>query len=192
MKLLGLVFEKKGADCVANLTGEIFGGGLAGEGSSEVFVHLKNLNEGKLAGVVLSGDQALGKGTLKSGSKKVGWSLESPEPVGDLGGSACMDGCEDEVSAEGGGKGDGDGGRVAEFADKQNIGAMAQSSPGAGFVGASGRFVNLDLGGKGDLMLHGVFYGKKVKFPLVGMMESGEEGKEGGGFAAAGGSGDGK
>ncbi|MFM1945379.1 MAG: hypothetical protein RI897_4361 [Verrucomicrobiota bacterium] len=124
-------------------------------------------------------DEALGDGADEGGADEEGFDAHFEE-AGDGGDAVVgMEGREDEVAGLGGADGDFGGFRIADFADEDDIGVMAEDGAEAAGEGQADIVAGLDLGDAFELVFDGVFDGDDFALSVVGV---GEGGVEGGGF----------
>ena len=98
-----------------------------------------------------------------------------------------VDGGEDEVAGEGGVDGELGGFGVADFADEDLVGVVAEDGTEAAGEGETLLLVDRNLGDAADLVFDGILDGDDLVFFGFDLVEGGVEG---GGLAGAGGAGD--
>jgi hypothetical protein len=132
-------------------------------------------------------DEALGDAADEGGADQERLDIHLEEAGDGADAVVGVEGREDEMAGLGGADGDFGGFDVADFADEDDIGVMAEDAAEAGGEGEADVFAGLDLGDALELVFDGILDGDDFAFAVVGM---GEGGVEGGGFAAAGGAGE--
>jgi dipeptidase E len=143
--------------------------------------------EGAVGGA--AADEALSEDAADGGGEGEGFDTEVEEAREDEGGAAGVDGGGDEVAGEAGLERDGGGLAVADLADEDDVGVLAEEgAEGAGDREARGG-VDLGLADAGDAAFDGVLDGDDGAAAAAGE-EVAEGGVEGGGLAAAGGAGE--
>ncbi len=132
-------------------------------------------------------DEALGHGSDEGGGDEEGFDAHVHEAHGGGGGVVGVEGGEDEVAGHGGLGGGGGGFEVADFADHDDVGVMAEDGAEALLEGHADLVMDGDLVDALEVVLDGVLDGDDLEFRAD---DGGEGGIEGGGLAGAGGAGD--
>ena len=132
-------------------------------------------------------DEALGQDAIERGDEVVGFDAHIQEAAEDVDDVVGVDGGENKVAGEG--RVDGDLRRllVADFADEDLVGVVAQDGAEAAREGEALLFVYRNLGDAADLVFDRVLNGDDLVFVALDLVE---RGVERGGLAGAGGPGD--
>ncbi len=182
-EVVGLI-EKKGA--------KFFGIGAAEEGGADGGVEMGEFGDGEAAliGIAfLFAEKALGEDAEEGAGDLVGFDAHFEEAGEGGGGFAGVEGGDEAVAGEGGLDSEGGGGGVADFAEHEDLGILAEDGLEGAVVGHLAVGGDFDLGDVGEEAFDGVFEGDDGESG-VGGGDVFEEGVDGGGFSGAGGSGD--
>src|ERR1700739_2736366 len=132
-------------------------------------------------------DQALGEDAVERGDEVVGLDPHVEEAAQHVDHIVGVDGGEDEVSGQRGVDGDLGGFLVADFADEDLVGIVAQNRAKAAGKRQALLFIYRNLGNAADLVFDRVLDGDDFVFVALDLIE---RGVERGGFAGAGRAGD--
>lgn len=138
------------------------------------------------AGGTDAADEALGEDAVEGGGDEERFDAHVDEACDGAGGIVGVEGGEDLMAGEGGADGDFGGLGIADFADHDDIGILAEDGTEAGGEGEAAAGFDGDLGYAVELIFDGVFDGDDL---LFGGIDSLQDGVEGGGFSRAGGAG---
>src|ERR1035437_3240098 len=131
--------------------------------------------------------QALGQDAVQRGHKIIGLHAHVEKAAQHVQDVIGVHGGEHQVAGEGGVDGDLRGFLIADFADHDLVGIVAQYGAQAAREGEALLLIHRDLGNALDLVFDGVFDGDDLVFVVLDLAE---RGVERGGLAASGGSGD--
>src|SRR5580658_3704354 len=132
-------------------------------------------------------DETLGEDAVECGDEVVGLNAHVEEAAEDVDDVVGVDSGEDEVAGERGVDGDLRGLGVADFADEDLVGVVAEDRAQAACEGEALFLVDWDLSDAADLVLDRVFDGDDLVLFGLDLVE---RGVERGGFTGAGGAGD--
>ncbi len=124
---------------------------------------------------------------FRAGDEVVGFDAHVEEAAKYVDDVVGVDGGEDEMAGESGVDGDLSGFGVADFADQNLVGVMAQDRTQTAGEGEAFLFVDGDLSDAADLVFDRVFDGDDLVFVALDFVQ---RGVEGGGLTGAGGAGD--
>ena len=137
--------------------------------------------------LAIDADEALGEDAVQRGDEVVSFDADVQEAAQHVDHVVGVDGGEDKVAGERGVDGDLGGLLVADFADHDLVGIVAQNGTQAAREGQAFLFVHRNLRDSLELIFDGIFDGDDFVFVVL---DFAERGVEGGRFAGTGGAGD--
>ncbi len=125
-----------------------------------------------------------------AGGEEEGFDLHVDEAGEDAGTASAVDGADDEVAGEAGAEGDHGGFGIADFADHDDLGVLAEEGAEGDGVGEVFGGVDLGLADHGEAGFDGVFDGADADAGAFALDDVLEGAVDEGGFAGAGGAGE--